>query len=142
MDSKLDKLIFLSMQISKIMASQSDLSVEERFATMLQFHVLSFLQKSPQANLTAVADYLKSSVSSTTQLIERMCKAGYIQRVQAESDRRSLQLSLTEEGVKQLQYMLERKREKMRKIFSNIPEQDINELIRIQEKLLDSIKNN
>ena len=142
MDKNIDKLISLSMQISKIMSQQSDFSIEEKAATILQYHVLSFLHEQPQAKLSAVAIYLHSSLSSTTQLIERMYKAGLVTRQQDKKDRRITHLSLTKNGVAKLNQLQELRHKKMKNLLSHIPEKDIQELIRIQETLVNNLKEN
>ena len=74
--------------------------VDENPATALQYHVLSFLEKNPDSRLSNVAEYLQSSRSSTTQLVERMYKAGFIHRKEGMKDKRETKLSLTEQGQK------------------------------------------
>ncbi len=102
MDAKIDKLISLSMQIAKFFGCQTNITFEERAATMLQFHALIFLEKNPHAKLNEVAKYLNASVSSTTQLVERLHKTNLISRTGDDADRRITHLALTNEGVKKL----------------------------------------
>lgn len=140
LDKKVDKLISLSMQIGKFVACQTNVTFEERAATMLQFHALSFLEKTPQAKLNELAKHLNASLSSSTQLIERMHKADLIARVGDDVDRRITHLSLTEEGKKKLAQIKEVKCTRMKKLLSQIDSKDIDELIRIQEKIVKCIQ--
>lgn len=142
MKNNIDRLISVSMQLQKVMSQQVGISVDESLATSLQFHVLSFLEKHPCSKLSVVADYLQASRSSTTQLIERMEKSGFILRKAGEKDRRETQLSLTELGIKDVEEMNKVKVQRMEKLIKRIPERDIEELIRIQEDLLESLKVN
>lgn len=135
MDAKIDKLISLSMQIAKFFGCQTNLTFEERAATILQFHALTFLEKNPQAKLNEVAKYLNASVSSTTQLVERLHKTNLISRTGDETDRRITHLALTKEGIKKLAQIKEAKHNRMKKLFSQIDDADVDDLIRIQEKI-------
>lgn len=136
METKIDKLISLSMQIGKFMMHQTNATFEERAATMLQAHVLSFLTKNPNAKSSEIAKYLNASLSSTTQLIERMHKANLISRIGDKTDRRVIHHVITPEGKEKLKQMREAKRTRMKKLFASIDAQDVDELIRIQEKIV------
>src|SRR5207245_1405480 len=109
---------------------------------LLQSQALSFLQKQPNAKMTDLANYLKLSSSSTTQLIERMVHSGYVARINDEHDRRVVHISVTKQGLEKLQQMKEEKRNNMKKLFSKIEKKDVIELIRIQEKILHNLQNN
>ncbi|MGI8419009.1 MAG: MarR family winged helix-turn-helix transcriptional regulator [Candidatus Levyibacteriota bacterium] len=139
METKIDKLISLSMQISKFVTHQTNITFEERAATVLQFHTLSFLEKTPQAKLGEVAKHLNASLSSTTQLLERMHKSGFISRIGDTTDRRVIHHVLTQEGKQKLVHMREAKRNRMKKLLAKIDSHDVGELIRIQEKILKSL---
>ena len=140
METKIDKLISLSMQIGKYMMHQTNATFEERAATMLQAHVLSFLEKNPNAKSSEIAKYLNASLSSTTQLIERMHKSNLISRIGDDTDRRVIHHVITAEGKEKMKHMREAKRTRMKKLFEKIDTEDINELIRIQEKIVAGLK--
>jgi DNA-binding MarR family transcriptional regulator len=139
METRIDKLISLSMQISKYMMHQPNASFEERAATMLQAHALSFLAKNPNAKLSEIAKYLTASLSSTTQLVERMHKSNLIARIGDTADRRVIHHVLTDEGKEKLKQIKEAKRTRIKKLFTNIDTHDMDELIRIQEKIVKSL---
>lgn len=136
METRIDKLISLTMQISKCMMHQANASLEERAATMLQMHVLSYLEKHPSAKSSEIAKYLNASLSSTAQVIERMHKLGLIQRIGDNNDRRVIHHEVTDEGKEKLKQIREAKRARMKKLFANIDSKDIDDLIRIQEKIV------
>lgn len=140
METKIDKLISLSMQIGKFMMHQANVSFEERAATMLQAHVLSFLEKHPQAKSSEISHYLNASLSSTTQLIDRMYKAKLISRIGDPTDRRVIRHAITDEGKEKLKQLKEAKRNRMRKLFAKIDSRDLEDLIRIQEKIVKGLQ--
>lgn len=139
MMTDIDKLISQTIHITKYVAAANAQSFEERTATILQFHTLSFLAENPNAKQSDVAKHLTASLSSTTQLIDRMYKAGFIERKGDENDRRVILLSVTKEGLKKLKHMKEAKRERMKELLLNLTKEEVNQLIAIQEKILTNI---
>lgn len=142
MSKDLDTVISLSLQISRLLTQQSQLSFEERAATILQFEALSYLEKHPHSNASSLAEHLRLSLSSATQLIDRMSKARYIDRQNDPDDRRAIHLLITPKGTEQLKELKESRVEKLEKLFSNVDTQDIISLIKIQEKILQGLEKN
>lgn len=140
MDKSIEKLISLSMQIGRCMAQQFHISHEDKIATMLHFSTLSYLDKNPEATMSDISHYLQSSFSSTTQLIERLHKSGFVQRTDDTNDRRIIHLSLTKDGKKELREMTKKRISQMKKMYANIDEKDMSDLIRIQEKILNGLQ--
>lgn len=91
-------------------------------------------------NLTNIAEYLNSSLSSATQLTERMYQAGLIYREHDEEDRRKVNFHITKMGLKKLKSIERARREKTKDILSLILEEDLQELNRIQEKILNKLR--
>lgn len=140
-DDKWRELISTFIQIRQIFSQQPSCSFEKKLATMLQFEALDFIEKHAGNSMQETAAYLKTSISSTTQLITRLIKLGLVQRTVDKIDRRIVHLELTAEGRKEKERVEELIKAKMAGIFSRIPEQDINELIRIQKNIVTSLSN-
>ncbi len=140
MEQDLDKIITLTSQIRKLMLQQSKVSFEEKVATMLQMQALTFLAGQPKTKMSEIASHLQTSFSSATQIIERMVQAGFITRVNDDNDRRVVQLSVTSAGVNQLKELKKAKKEQMKKLLAKVDANDMKELIRIQEKMLQSLQ--
>lgn len=139
MGNDIDKLIAHMVQIFKYVSLQSNLTFEERTATMLQYHTLAYLKEHPESKLTDVAKHLNASLSSTTQLIERMHKGGLIERKGDDKDRRITLLRATNDGIEKLKFLKESKRNRMKELLSHIDKEDIKQLVRILQKLADNI---
>lgn len=142
METDIDRLITLSTQIRKLMLQQSKVSFEEKAATLLQSQILTYLEEKPEAKMSELAGYINTSLSSATQIVERMVQAKFVKRIQDEKDRRVVLLTITESGREELKNLKRAKRERMKKLFSKIDNHDIKELIRIQEKILLSLQDN
>lgn len=140
MQNNIDTLITLTTKIAKLMHQQTQMSYEERAATILQTQTLSFLEEQPNAKISDVANYMHASLSSTTQMIERMVQAGLVARTHDDQDRRVIHLTVTKDGLTKLRQMKEAKRARMQKLFSGIDQNDIKDLIRIQQKIVQSLE--
>ncbi len=139
MQTDIDKIISQTIHITKYVGTSSNQTFEERTATILQYHTLSFLEENPNAKLSDVAKHLTASLSSTTQLIDRMFKAGFIERKGDDNDRRVILLSVTKEGLDKLKHMKEAKRERMKELLSSLTKEEVNQLISIQEKIVKNL---
>lgn len=140
MTTNIDKIISQTIHIAKYIAGAGTQSFEERTATILQYHALSFLEHNGGVKLTDVANHIHASLSSTTQLIERLHKAGLIERKGDDNDRRVSLLSVTKEGLEKLQQMKETKRERMEELLATLSKEEVNQLITIQEKLVQQLQ--
>lgn len=138
MDNDINKLISLIMQLKRCAAHLQTGPLEEKIGTMLQLHVLFFLEKHPHATLSEISQFTGGSLSSTTQLINRLDKAGIVSRVSDDKDRRIIRHVLTQEGLTKLEQMREEKMHQAKKLFSTLDEKDIKTLITILEKLVKS----
>jgi DNA-binding MarR family transcriptional regulator len=113
---------------------------EEKTATMLQLMALQFLKEQSNGTVSDLANFLKLSKSSATQLIERLVEANLIERIHDRKDRRIIRLVITENGEKEFIALQKKLMEKMQKIFSKIPAKDLRELIRIYTNLIGTLK--
>ena len=67
--------------------------------SVAQFRLLLFLRRNPGTSLSKLADYLGTSLPSASQLVDRLVRGGLITRVQAEQERRRVELALTDAGA-------------------------------------------
>lgn len=67
-----------------------------------QLRVLAFLGRTPGATLSAVADYVGLTLSSTSLQITSLVARNLVERTESPADRRCLILTLTAEGRAQL----------------------------------------
>lgn len=141
MNSDLFKELFsVMMQLKQAFHKLSQHSFEDRSATVLQYATLTFLSDHPKTTMSDLAAHLRLSLSSATQLVERLVKTGFVTRSDHTDDRRIVHLTITNTGQSELQTMREKWEKKMTKIFSKIPQEDLKEYIRIQKLVLQSIQ--
>lgn len=89
-----------------------------------QFRMLLFVRRHPGTDLSAVADHMGTTLPSASQLMSRLVATGLIVRTTHPTERRHLQLKLTEAGVVALAEADARTREWLRDRLSGAsPEQ-------------------
>jgi|EPASupsiteSAE347_1022098.scaffolds.fasta_scaffold00381_20 DNA-binding MarR family transcriptional regulator len=140
-NSDFEQLFNTVLQFGKLMSRQTQEDHEEKTATMLQYMALHFLKEQPSGTVGDLADFLKLSKSSATQLIERLVEANLVERINDKKDRRIIRLVITENGEREFIVLKKKLMEKMQKIFSKIPAKDLKEFIRIFKNLIEKLKN-
>lgn len=136
MQTNIEELFATMLQLGKLMSKDASFNHENKTATMLQFQALRFVLENKNTAVSDLGGSLTLSKSSATQLIERLVKAGFLERVHDEQDRRIVRLTITKLGKQEYEALKQKMLEKVTGIFSNLPEEDIKELIRIHKKLL------
>ncbi len=66
-----------------------------------QFNVLRILrgQKGKPANLSTIQERMVSKMSNTTRLVDKLISKGFAKRIICESNRRKVEISITENGL-------------------------------------------
>jgi DNA-binding MarR family transcriptional regulator len=67
-----------------------------------QFRTLLFVRRHPGTDLSSVAEHLGASMASASELVSRLVRDGLMARAADPASRRRVQLSLSEEGDRQL----------------------------------------
>lgn len=107
--------------------------------TFHQFHIMKLIKKNPQINLTALCSDLNLSKGSLSLTINKLVEEGYVLRKENASDRRHIDIILSEEGEK----ILAATKDKSRQIFSlltaSLSEEELEDIIESLMKLSASI---
>jgi DNA-binding MarR family transcriptional regulator len=67
--------------------------------TVSQFRALRYVQRHPRSDLTTLASHLGMSPSSASALVERLRRAGYVDRMTDPVERRRMRIDLTASGA-------------------------------------------
>lgn len=127
-------------QLRKLLESEAQESHEEKAATIMQYSALKYLSTNESCTVGTLAAYLRLSKSSATQLIERLEKSGFAERVDDKNDRRVVHVVVTKSGKEQLSELKRKFMDRVSRLFSKIPAQDLQELIRIHTELIETLK--
>ena len=70
-----------------------------------QFNVLRILrgQKGKPANLCTIQDRMVTKMSNTTRLVDKLVDKGFCERIVCPSNRRKIEIRITEQGLKLLE---------------------------------------
>ena len=105
-----------------------------------QLFVLKTIYESKQMTVSAVAEELGVSLSAITAFIDKLTKAGFVQRLRDEDDRRLVWLTVTPEGENILKVCLAGREKVLKRYLGQLPEEDLRQLGRIFEKLLEILR--
>ncbi len=102
---------------------------------LAQLRICSYLQDGPQS-MTAIADELGMSTSAVTQIADRMERAGLVERVAAQCDRRLRRLHLTARAAEQMHARRESRTHRAQEALSHIAPSLRADLVEGLEQLL------
>jgi DNA-binding MarR family transcriptional regulator len=99
--------------------------------TFSQAEVLGFIGPSGEKTMKNIADYLKITPPSATEIIAELEKKGLIKRHGDKKDRRIVFITLTDVSRKLYSSLLKQKKLIFRKMISRLTEKDKKEFVRI-----------
>lgn len=103
--------------------------------TTTQLLALSTLKREPHLTLFELADRMKLSKSTTSGIVDRLVKAGFLKRSRVEYNRRALNLELTESGEEKATLTYDVFFKRLEPILE-IGEQDLLEMLEIHQQLI------
>ena len=89
--------------------------------SLSHMRALGFLDANPDADLSAVADYVGLTLPSMSTLVDGLVRRGLVARLAAPHDRRRMRLRLTAAGNKALRAGLAAAEAVLETRFSNLP---------------------
>ncbi|WP_138496337.1 MarR family winged helix-turn-helix transcriptional regulator [Paenibacillus pinistramenti] len=112
---------------------------EKMGITDIQFYVLVELRKQPEISMSDLAVHLHLGNSTLSGIIDRMEKAGHVERKRSDVDRRSVTLHLTDEGreIEKATNLLYRKAMSR---LNEIPSEDMTHLIRTFRSIINLLE--
>ena len=112
--------------------------VSEEGITHQQFNILRILRGNhpvPLSTLT-IRERMIDKMSDTSRIVDRLLSKGWVKKVICKKDRRLVDVSITEKGLKLLE-KLDKREDDMDGILGNLSEKEASTL----SKLLDKIRN-
>lgn len=115
---------------------RQDFAVEfEDYIPFNEFTVLRVLEDDKTLRVTDVAKRLNSTNSYVTLTSEKLVKKGYLIRERNDQDRRTVYLTLTDEGYNLVKKMDEIVYDYFNKIFGDISNEEMTQVISILQKV-------
>lgn len=128
------------MKIRRIAEQSFIAPIKNGNVTLLQNQALLHLKDQPGCTVGELSAKLGLSSSSVAQLIERLINLDAIKKTLDENDRRITHLSLTKKGHGQTEIAHSMLAEKVGNVFSQMPEEDLKEVVRIFTNFLKKIE--
>jgi len=107
---------------------------EDKGLTLPQLRVLFILRRHPGATTNFISQQLGVTVSTVSGLVDKLVRAGLVERLQAPDDRRVIPLRLTPEGESVVGDIRQINREYLANIASALGD-DLEEVTQALEKL-------
>jgi DNA-binding MarR family transcriptional regulator len=108
--------------------------------TPSQYNILRILRgEGKPLPILEIASRTIAVVPGITGLIDRLEQAGFVQRLRCETDRRVIYVALTDLGIKSLAALDEPLLTLHRKLLGHLTQAEIKELIRVLEKVRESL---
>jgi MarR family 2-MHQ and catechol resistance regulon transcriptional repressor len=112
------------------------LFVSEEGITHQQFNILRILRgnhPTPLSTLT-IRERMIDKMSDTSRIVDRLLSKGFVKKVICKKDRRLVDVSITDKGLKLLE-KLDRRQDEMDGILSNLSEKEATNLSRLLDKI-------
>jgi DNA-binding MarR family transcriptional regulator len=112
------------------------LFVAEEGITHQQFNILRILRgnhPTPLSTLT-IRERMIDKMSDTSRIVDRLLSKGLVKKVICKKDRRLVDVTITEKGLKLLE-KLDKKQDDMDGILSNLSEKEASSLSRLLDKI-------
>lgn len=95
-----------------------------------QFNIMRILkgQKGHPASLKLLTTRMIDKTSNTSRLIDKLLNKKYVERLICPEDRRKVEISLTEDGIKIVQLATKAMDRNMQALFKHMPEKDLDTL--------------
>ncbi len=102
-----------------------------------QFNVLRILngQQGKPANLSTIQDRMVSKMSNTTRLVDKLIKKNLVKRVTCPTNRRKVEITITNEGQKFLEQVSPAMNNFEKRITSNLSQEELILLNNLLNKL-------
>ena len=104
-----------------------------------QAMILRSLAVNGPQNASTLAERLRITPGAVTSLSDKLIASGYAHRNKDPNDRRIVLLEITDQGREILLQFKEENKNVMKQLFSGLPEEDINHLVRIYRHVLKNI---
>jgi len=107
--------------------------------TPAQFDLMQKIYFTGPKTMTELSGNLGIAKSTTTGLVSRLEKDGFLERVKSSDDKRVINVSLTEKGKKVIDEVIIERVQFIKSVLQSMPEQFENELIDLLERFNSAI---
>ncbi|MCT1577266.1 MarR family transcriptional regulator [Oceanobacillus kimchii] len=99
-EEKITKIIHSFREVNRFFYKQMWHHANDLGITVVQLQTMKYISEQPNISLQQLAEKMNINKSTVSSTVDRLVKASFIKREQSTSDRRAINLNLTEEGKK------------------------------------------
>lgn len=130
---------YIATNAGKILAEGFEKKLKEVGISRVQWSVLYYLAKPDCNSQKELVERLKTKGSSTTRLLDRMVRDGWVERHLNPNDRREMLLTLTKKGNELRDKCLPIGQAYSDKITADISEEELNTFYAVMEQLIQNV---
>jgi len=104
--------------------------------TMTHFDVLMYIAEKGEVTMKSIASWLHITPPSASSLIEKLVEKKLVNRIQSDSDRRTIHITLGGGAHKLFKSLHEKKMAIFKKMFTKLNKQEKEDLVRILNKCI------
>lgn len=135
-----DQILGVFFEVSRGIREEMSIDCQTAQLTVLQLQSLIFIKKSKTVSMTDLAKMFKISLPTATVLSDKLVNLELVQRQESKTDRRIVNISLTEKGKAFLKKAMIIRHQKMNKLLEYLSLEDRKELLRILSNLSANIQ--
>ncbi len=138
--SLIERFFVTTIKIRRVIDQMSNVSIEDKVATMLQMQALTYLKDRPKITVGELGSELHMSSSAIAQLTDRLVNSKFVIRETDDLDRRIVRLELTKDGKKELIKIHTKMLKKINKFASYISSEDLETIVNVQSRVLKNLE--
>ncbi|MBN2668936.1 MAG: MarR family transcriptional regulator [Bacteroidales bacterium] len=104
-----------------------------------EYNFIKALINCKSFNSKSIAKKMNISLSRVSRIIDKMVKGGYVTRTNSEEDRRTINISLTSEGKRLVEEVVQFRLSCEKKITTSLTDMECNMVKTILNKIIDSL---
>ena len=125
--------LFIHFNSSKIFSTSKEFSLPE-------LRVLRYVKDTKKCHMKEIIDNLALAPSTTTGIVDRLVKNGYVRRIVSDEDRRKVFIEITPEGIEVQEEMRTQALLEMGRTMNGFTEEDMNQMITLLAKITYRLK--
>ncbi|MFD1337348.1 MarR family winged helix-turn-helix transcriptional regulator [Oceanobacillus iheyensis] len=137
-EEKITKIIHSFREVNRFYYKQMWHHADDLGITVVQLQTMKHISEHPNISLQELAEKMNISKSTVSSTVDRLVKASFLRREQSTSDRRAINLNLTEEG--------KQKEAEGKKLFfarlhelSEVSDEDTESLFRLHQLIIEKL---
>lgn len=140
MEAFVERVLRLITVFHKDFISQDYTSFDQPLISISELWALEYLAGHEEVTMKELSAAVFLQTSSTTSLVDRLLKRGYVQRKRCEGDRRVILVKATQTGKALWTQIAKAKKSNLTKLFQTLTESERAQYLEILEKIANNIE--